>query len=298
MADPTLVDDLEGDEHLDEILDSAIEGFGNVDLGVSVKPVVAQEVPKPVTGPTQAGPIGLGLGLAPKKKKPASVTAPAPVHAGAQEEIGLDKLTQLMSSLLGNGEGEDHMSALKGLMAESSASGADNAAGTDIFKDALRELEAETRKTVSAMESAGMASASGQGGPDSGRRSRDPDTERGLSDTMQSMVDDMMRQLLSKEMMYEPLMEIGDRYPGWLEANSGKLSAGELRRYERQHELIREILSVYDSRPGDFSRIVELMQQMQECGQPPEEIVKEMAPGMELGGDGLPKLGSADCSIM
>ena len=33
---------------------------------------------------------------------------------------------------------------------------------------------------------------------------------------------------------------------------------------------------------------MELMQDMQECGQPPAEIVKELAPGLEFGPNGMP----------
>jgi len=40
---------------------------------------------------------------------------------------------------------------------------------------------------------------------------------------------------------------------------------------------------------------------MQDCGNPPPEILKELAPGMELGADGIPKLpdvNGGDCCIM
>ena len=50
--------------------------------------------------------------------------------------------------------------------------------------------------------------------------------------------------------------------------------------------------------------------QMQQCGQPPQEIVDELAPGMQFGPDGLPSFGSGgvgdealppelrDCAVM
>ena len=48
---------------------------------------------------------------------------------------------------------------------------------------------------------------------------------------------------------------------------------------------------------------------MQQCGQPPQEIVDELAPGMSFGPDGLPSFGGGagdealppelrDCAIM
>jgi peroxin-19 len=36
---------------------------------------------------------------------------------------------------------------------------------------------------------------------------------------------------------------------------------------------------VYDAEPDNFARLSELMQEMQETGQPPSEIVKDLAPG-------------------
>ena len=35
---------------------------------------------------------------------------------------------------------------------------------------------------------------------------------------------------------------------------------------------------------------MELMQEVQEYGQPPAEIIQEIAPGIELDDDGMPKL--------
>eukprot|EP00897_Mesotaenium_endlicherianum_P003096 jgi/Mesen1/2814/ME000172S01963 len=107
---------------------------------------------------------------------------------------------------------------------------------------------------------------------------------------MQSMMDTMMRQLLSKDVLHEPMREIGSQYPAWLAANAARLPPAELERYSRQEQHIRELCRVYDETPEDFAHIVELMQRMQECGQPPADIVRELTPGVELGDDGLPLL--------
>jgi peroxin-19 len=50
----------------------------------------------------------------------------------------------------------------------------------------------------------------------------------------------------------------------------------------------RQICALYETAPEDFPRLMHLMQEMQECGQPPEEIVKDLAPNMAFGPDGLP----------
>jgi peroxin-19 len=45
------------------------------------------------------------------------------------------------------------------------------------------------------------------------------------------IVDGMMEQLLSKDLMYEPMKQVADRYPAWLEANTDNLPETDLERY-------------------------------------------------------------------
>jgi len=99
---------------------------------------------------------------------------------------------------------------------------------------------------------------------------------------MESIVETMMQQLLSKEILHEPMKEIAEKYPKWLEDHKSSLSKEEYERYAHQYELIRNLNEVYDNDAGNFNRIVELMQKMQECGQPPNEIVQELAPDFDL----------------
>ena len=99
---------------------------------------------------------------------------------------------------------------------------------------------------------------------------------------MESIVETMMQQLLSKEILHEPMKEIGERYPKWLEEHKASLSKEEYERYSQQYVLIKDLNIVYEREPDNFSKIVELMQKMQECGQPPNDIVQELAPDFDL----------------
>ncbi|MBA0689614.1 hypothetical protein Goari_007335 [Gossypium aridum] len=99
---------------------------------------------------------------------------------------------------------------------------------------------------------------------------------------MESIVESMMQQLLSKEILHEPLKEIGERYPKWLEEHKSSLSKEEYERYSNQYELMKELNGVYENDPNNFTRIFDLMQKMQECGQPPNDIVQELAPEFDL----------------
>jgi len=44
------------------------------------------------------------------------------------------------------------------------------------------------------------------------------------------------------------------------------------------------------TKSSQTQRLLELMQQVQEYGQPPPEIINEIAPGLELDEEGLPKI--------
>lgn len=104
----------------------------------------------------------------------------------------------------------------------------------------------------------------------------------------QAFLDSVMQQLLSKDVLYEPMREIGEKYPNWLAANKEKLPAEELRLYREQHQHLQRLLQQYETAPGDFDSVVGLLQDMQACGQPPQEILKDLAPDLQFGPDGLP----------
>ncbi|KAI8922051.1 Pex19 protein [Powellomyces hirtus] len=119
----------------------------------------------------------------------------------------------------------------------------------------------------------------------------------------------LMEQLMSRELLYEPMKDLASKYPQWLEANQHKLSKEEIEKYTAQHGYVKEIVRIYDASPTpeaseeDQKIVADLMQKMQECGNPPEEILQELAPGLQIGADGMPNLpgggpGGQDCNIM
>jgi len=118
------------------------------------------------------------------------------------------------------------------------------------------------------------------------------------------VIDGMMEQLLAKELMYEPMKQVTDKFPEWLKTNKGTLAPHEYDQRCNQYECFKQLLHVYDSEPDNTEKLMGLMQNVQEYGQPPPEIVKEIAPGLELDSDGVPKIdglfgdGEEECRIM
>ncbi|URD81229.1 peroxisomal biogenesis factor 19 [Musa troglodytarum] len=153
--------------------------------------------------------------------------------------------------------------------------------------EALEKLTQLTREAVR-----GLESATGAAVPRGGDAGFDEDSmvgelvkqyeELAGSQDVESIVESLMQQLLSKDILHEPMREIGERYPKWLEEHKNDLNQEEYDRYYYQYELILKLNDVYENDPENFSKIVDLMQTIQECGEPPGDIVQELAPDLDL----------------
>ncbi|KAJ1725112.1 Peroxisome chaperone and import receptor [Coemansia erecta] len=119
---------------------------------------------------------------------------------------------------------------------------------------------------------------------------------------LDSLVDDVIGQLMSKEVLNQPLKDLDDAYPDYLQKNKDKLSKADYERYEKQHSYIKQILALFDEKSGDSvndPRVATLMQEMQDCGQPPAELLKVLAPDMELNEKGEVKEPELpNCTVM
>ncbi|XP_051554886.1 peroxisomal biogenesis factor 19-like [Myxocyprinus asiaticus] len=117
----------------------------------------------------------------------------------------------------------------------------------------------------------------------------------------------IMQNLLSKEVLYPSLKEITEKYPEWLESNRQSFPPDQFTRYEQQYKIMGEICSQFEKdgdRENTFENILELMQKLQDLGQPPKELAGEAPPGLNFdpeslnlpGAQGVP--GAEQCSVM
>lgn len=78
----------------------------------------------------------------------------------------------------------------------------------------------------------------------------------------------MMEQLTNKEILYEPMKELNDKFPGWMDKNKDTLVKDDLKRYQEQQVLVAEMVSKFeepkysDSNPADREYIVDRMQKV------------------------------------
>lgn len=169
---------------------------------------------------------------------------------------------------------------------------------------------------LKAMESGGAGG--GGGGADGGGSGG-----AGEDANLDKLFMGIMEQLSNKEMLYEPMKELHEKFGPWLNENRGKLPKEDRERYEEQAGIVADIVAKFDEagytddNPAHRAYIWEKMQkvkfisdmlcqtysftdillfslpliQMQAAGSPPDELVTNPLldePGLQdaLGGDG------------
>lgn len=109
----------------------------------------------------------------------------------------------------------------------------------------------------------------------------------GSEEEFSKMLMGMMEQLTNKEILYEPMKELDEKFPEWLGKNKDSTPAEDLKRYEEQKVLVREIVAKFeessysDGNAADREYIVDRMQKMQAAGSPPSDLVGDMATAQE-----------------
>ncbi|KAI8579683.1 hypothetical protein K450DRAFT_56970 [Umbelopsis ramanniana AG] len=92
----------------------------------------------------------------------------------------------------------------------------------------------------------------------------------GLADNsdFQNMLEGMMSQLMSKELLYEPMKDLAAKYPDWLDKNKDTTPKDEYEKYKQQHEYVKQIVAKYEDPSFDekdekqATEVVDLMQKV------------------------------------
>ncbi|ORZ07857.1 Pex19 protein family-domain-containing protein [Absidia repens] len=122
----------------------------------------------------------------------------------------------------------------------------------------------------------------------------------------ENVLEGMMSQLMSKEMLYEPMKDLVEKYPSWLKDNKDKTEKAQYEKYEQQFDMCKKIVAEYEA-PGfdenneqQAKKIMDMMTKMQDLGQPPAALLEDMAPGMNFDNpQGMPDMKDLEnCTIM
>lgn len=176
------------------------------------------------------------------------------------------------------------------------ASTSSPAAGAGVGTDTDASFQETIRRTMERMQASGeqATAAATAGGSDDfmAELLKQMQSEGGLEgegndEELSKMLMGMMEQLTNKEILYDPMKELNEKFPAWLEKNKGATSKDDLARYEEQQSLVKEIVAKFeeptyaDSNAADREYIVDRMQKMQAAGSPPADLVGDMPSAQE-----------------
>jgi peroxin-19 len=143
----------------------------------------------------------------------------------------------------------------------------------DLSQDA--SFQETIKRTMARMQASGeqatAAAAAAEGSEDDFiaemlKAMKDGAGSEGSDEDFSKLLMGMMEQLTNKEILYEPMKELHDKFPGWMEKNQDKISKDDLKRYQEQQVLVSEMVAKFeeptysDSNPADREYIVERMQ--------------------------------------
>ncbi|KAI0098076.1 Pex19 protein family-domain-containing protein [Nemania sp. FL0031] len=222
------------------------------------------------------------------------------------EEEFQKQLQAGMAELMGDLEGSPDMQAqfeniFKGL-AETKGSGDEStpipasaeAMAAELSQDA--SFQETIRRTMARMQESGdqaTAAATAEGSEDDFiaemmKAMKDVPGGDGNEEDFSKLLMGMMEQLTNKEILYEPMKELNDKFPGWMDKNKDTLAKDDLKRYQEQQVLVSEMVTKFeepkysDSNPADREYIVDRMQKMQAAGSPPQDLVGDMPSAKEV----------------
>jgi vacuolar-type H+-ATPase subunit I/STV1 len=113
------------------------------------------------------------------------------------------------------------------------------------------------------------------------------------------LLGDLLDQLASKAIIYEPLKDLRAKYPKWINENKEKTPDEDLKRYTLQSEIVESIVAKFEEESySDQSKphrafISQKLEEMQNSGNPPPDLTDDLSktglPGFQFDGDDLPE---------
>jgi len=92
---------------------------------------------------------------------------------------------------------------------------------------------------------------------------------------MKEAFDSVVNEVLSKDVLQKPMVDLRDKYPAWLKKNEGKIEKDKFENYEKQHQTLKELCVMFDANKSQ-EEILKQIEKLQSLGDPPEELMKHL----------------------
>lgn len=268
----------EEDKELDDLLDSALDDFEKTSHPPAPPPAAADTSAKPATcekPPADASKDALFT----SQEKFFQELFSSELAAQATEEF-----EKAMKELA---EEEPHLVEQFQKLSEAAGKVGGDETSQQEFTSCLKETLTGLAKNANDLQNSSLSEEELSRAMD-GLSMDDGEGEGNILPFMQNI----MQNLLSKEVLYPSLKEITDKFPEWLQTHRDTLPPEEYHKYQEQHNLMGRICQHFENeQSGDeaakFEAIMDLMQQLQELGHPPKELAGDSPPGLNLDLDGM-----------
>ncbi|EDL94679.1 rCG20208, isoform CRA_a [Rattus norvegicus] len=249
---------VEADRELEELLESALDDFDKAK-------------PSPAPSPTISAPDASG----PQKRSPGDTAKEL-----FDSELASQATAEFEKAMKELAEEEPHLVEQFQKLSEAAGRVGSDASSQQEFTSCLKETLSGLAKNATDLQNAGMSeeelTKAMEGlGMDEG------DGEGNILPIMQSL----MQNLLSKDVLYPSLKEITEKYPEWLQSHQESIPPEQFEKYQQQHSVMGKICEQFEAEtPTDseathrarFEAVLDLMQQLQDLGHPPKELAGEM----------------------
>lgn len=251
------------------------------------------------------------------KDMPAPPPAPGGGAESAQGEgpagMSEDELVRQFERMLAGGmpPGGEAAAPKEQEKRDASGPGPSESQGSDRFQDVI---QATMEKLKQSKQAAGSSGGAGAGMDPNGDLSQllaalggASGGEGGSADMpeLAKMLSSMMDDLMSKDILYEPLKDMHARFPEYLASEkAAKLDPEQRNRYKEQQGIMAEVIAEFESPHYDpqneetRKRVSDLVTKMQDLGTPPEELLGEMPPELAGLNGMLGQEGDENCSVM
>ncbi|XP_074079204.1 peroxisomal biogenesis factor 19 [Macrotis lagotis] len=277
------------DPEMDELLESALDDFDKAK-------------PSPASPPTTTAPDASG-----SQKRSSADTAKDPLFASQEffqelfdSELACQATAEFEKAMKELAEEEPHLVEQFQKLSEAAGRVGSDTTSQQEFASCLKETLSGLAKNATDLQNSGMTEEELTKAME-GIGIEEGEGEGNILPIMQSI----MQNLLSKDVLYPSLKEITEKYPEWLQSHREALSPEQFEKYQEQHNVMGKICEQFEketaadseaTQKARFEMVLDLMQQLQDLGHPPKELAGETPPGFNFDLDTLNLSGPASAS--